>query len=328
MTMKALVCTEFAGIENLDISEIPSPQAPEAGQIHVRIRAAALNFPDRLIVAGKYQVKPPLPFVPGMELAGDVIAIGEDVAGFAPGDRISAVVTWGAFAQEIVLDASRAVKIPDDMSYELGAAFPLTYMTAWHALVHRGDMQEGDKVVILGGSGGVGMAAIDLCRHLGAHAIACASSDEKLALCREMGAETLINYAETDLRTALKEKFGRDGVDLVCDTVGGPYTEAAFRSLGYHGRHLVVGFAQGDIPRLPINLALLNERTLVGVYWGDYATRFPEMRQKVGASLTELIAKGALRPHVSETGDLDSAVAHLRSFETRSVTGKRVLTIN
>ncbi|MVA96235.1 zinc-binding dehydrogenase [Nitratireductor sp. CAU 1489] len=326
--MKALVCRDYAGVSALRIEDIPEPELSGGSMIRVRIRAAAVNFPDSLIVAGKYQVKPPLPFTPGMELAGDVIEVGADVSDFAAGDRVCAVVTWGAFAQEIVLDASRAVKLPEKMSYEQGAAFPLTYMTAWHALVNRGQMKPGDNVLVLGASGGVGMAALDLCRHFGSHAIAGASSEEKLAACASMGAGTLVNYKEASLRETLKEKFGSAGIDIVLDMVGGDLAEPAFRSLGYGGRHLVVGFAQGSIPRLPLNLALLNERNILGVYWGSYAERNAGARTQVGALLTDLIVRGSLRPHVSDTGTLDSAVELLLRFQERSVIGKVVLTIN
>lgn len=326
--MKALVCNEFAGVSALALDDIPSPTITGDGQIKVRIRSAALNFPDSLIVAGKYQVKPSLPFVPGMELAGDVLETGSAVTDLVPGDRVSAVVTWGAFAQEIVLDASRAVKLPDEMSYDLGAAFPLTYMTAWHGLVNHGRVKEGDKVLILGASGGVGMAALDICRHLGAHTIACASSDGKLAVCHDMGAQTLINYSEIPLREALKEKYGAAGVDIVLDMVGGDLTEPAFRSLGYQGRHLVVGFARGSIPKLPINLALLNERCLQGVYWGDYAERNAGARREVGGKLAGLIMQGKLTPHISGTGTLDNAKELIERFSQGSVVGKIVLTVD
>lgn len=326
--MKALVCNDYAGVSALGIKDVPVPELSGGSAIRVRIRAAAVNFPDSLIVAGKYQVRPPLPFTPGMELAGDVIEVGPDVTGFAPGDRVCAVVTWGAFAQEIVLDASRAVKLPDELSYELGAAFPLTYMTAWHALVNRGQMKPADTVLVLGASGGVGMAALDLCRHYGSRAIACASSDEKLAACAAMGADTLVNYRSVPLRDALKEKFGPAGIDIVLDMVGGDLAEPAFRSLGYGGRHLVVGFAQGSIPKLALNLALLNERSILGVYWSDHAGRNPGARAEAGAFLADLIARGALRPHISATGTLETAVGLLTRFQERSVIGKVVLTID
>lgn len=326
--MKALVCREFSGVSGLEVGEIPSPEITGNAQIRVRVRAAAINFPDSLIVAGRYQVKPPLPFVPGMELAGDVVDVGADVVDFSPGDRVCAVVTWGAFAQEAVFDASRAVRLPAEMSYEDGAAFPLTYMTAWHALVNRGGVKAGDKVLVLGSSGGVGMAALDLCRHFGAHAIACASSEEKLAICREAGAQTLINYAETPLRDTLKEAFGTAGIDLVVDMVGGDMTEAAFRSLGYQGRHLVVGFAQGDIPGLPVNLTLLNERSLLGVYWADYAQKHPGARAALGATLCDLIMQGRLKPYISDRGTLETAIDLLKRFEARSAVGKLVLSID
>lgn len=324
--MKALVCREFAGIEALKVEEIETPK-PGPGQVRIRVRAAALNFPDKLIVEGRYQVKPPLPFVPGMELAGDVVELGEAVDGFAPGDRVAAVVTWGALAQEAVVDADRVVHLPDALSYERGAAFPLTYMTAWHGLVTRGGLKPAEKVVILGAAGGVGMAAIDICRHIGAHAIACARGEEKLAFCSRMGAAETIDYATQDLRAELKARFGREGVDMVLDMVGGDLAEPAFRSLGHDGRHLVVGFAQGDIPRLPMNLALLNERRLIGVLWSDHASRNPGARQALGAKLAALIKEGALSPHIDETGALEETVRLLQTFRDRKVVGKQVVVL-
>ncbi len=322
--MKALRCNEFSGIDALSIEDVAPLKMPD-GHLRVRVHAAGMNFPDGLIVAGRYQVKPDLPFTPGMELSGEVVEVGNAVEGFAVGDRISAVVTWGAFAEEAVVEASRAIKIPEAMDWNIAAAFPLAYMTAWHGLLNRAGMLGSDRVLVLGASGGVGLAALDICRYIGAQAIAAASSSEKLTVCSDYGAHHLINYAKEDLRSALKERFGRAGLDIVCDPIGGDHFEAAFRSLGYGGRHLVIGFAGGAIPSLPVNLTLLGERNLIGVYWADYANRNHGARQSLGTKLADLILEGELHPKIARIGTLEEASDMLRSFSERTVVGKLVI---
>ncbi|MEO4042171.1 NADPH:quinone oxidoreductase family protein [Hoeflea sp. CAU 1731] len=322
--MKAIRCNEFSGIDALSIEDV-APDKLLDNHLRVKVHAAGINFPDSLIVAGRYQVKPELPFTPGMELSGEVVEVGNAVEGFAVGDRVSAVVTWGAFAEEAVVEAERAFKIPEALDWNIAAAFPLAYMTAWHGLMNRAGMSAGDRVLVLGASGGVGLAALDICRHIAAQAIAAASSFDKLKVCADYGAQHLINYAEQDLRSVLKEQFGRAGLDIVCDPVGGDHFEAAFRSLGYGGRHLVIGFAGGAIPNLPVNLALLGERNLMGVYWADYANRNHGARPVLGAKLAGLILDGKLDPKIARIGTLDEAVEMLHTFSKRTAVGKLVI---
>ena len=239
------------------------------------MKAASVNFPDVLIIQNKYQFRPPLPFSPGSELAGVVKAVGPEVRDFRPGDRVMAFTTYGAFAEEMKTEATRLIPLPKAMDFVTGAAFLLTYGTSDHALRDRGALQEGETLLVLGAAGGVGLAAIEIGKALGARVIACASNEDKLAVCRSHGADAAINYAAEDLRERIKALTEGRGVDVVYDAVGGPYSEPAFRSLAWRGRHLVVGFAAGEIPRLPLNLPLLKGASLVGVFWGDFARREP-----------------------------------------------------
>src|SRR6187455_1778576 len=272
--MKAVLCKQFGPPESLVVEELPSPKAG-AGEVVVSVKAASLNFPDVLIIQNKYQFKPPLPFSPGSEMSGLVKEVGEGVKGYKPGDRVIAFTTYGAFAEEVKVEASRLVPIPDGMDYNSAAAFMLTYGTSDHALRDRGALKAGETLLVLGAAGGVGLAAIDIGKALGARVIACASSEEKLAVCRSHGADAGINYATEDLRERIKVLTEGRGVDVVYDAVGGPYSEPAFRSLAWRGRLLVVGFAAGEIPKLPLNLALLKGASAVGVFWGDFARREP-----------------------------------------------------
>jgi NADPH2:quinone reductase len=309
----------------LTVEELPSPQ-PGAGEVVISMNAASLNFPDVLIIQDKYQVKPPLPFSPGSELAGVVISVGDGVTRVRPGDRVMAVTTYGAFAEEVKTHESRVLPLPDGMSFETGAAFLLTYGTSDHALVDRGALQSGETLLVLGAAGGVGLAAIEIGKVLGARVIACASTDQKLAVCREHGADETINYASEDLRERIKQLTGGNGVDVVYDAVGGPSTEAAFRSTAWRGRLLVVGFASGEIPKLPMNLPLLKGSSIVGVYWGDWTRREPEAFAARVRQLGEWYRAGKLKPHISATLPLERAAEALRMMASRQVTGKIVLT--
>jgi NADPH2:quinone reductase len=291
----------------------------------VSVKAASVNFPDVLIIQNKYQFKPPLPFSPGSELSGVVKEAAPDVAGFKPGDKVIAFTTYGAFAEEVKTEASRLVPMPQGMDYPQAAAFLLTYATSDHALRDRGALRAGETLLVLGAAGGVGLAAIEIGKALGARVIACASSEDKLAVCREHGADEGINYAAEDLRERIKALTGGRGVDVVYDPVGGPYSEPAFRSLAWRGRLLVVGFAAGDIPRLPLNLALLKGASAVGVFWGDFAKREPEAFAESVRQLGRWYAAGKLRPHVSQTFPLARAADALKLMAARQVKGKIVL---
>jgi NADPH2:quinone reductase len=325
--MKAVLCKQFGPPESLLIEELPSPRAG-AGEVVVSMRAASLNFPDVLIIQNKYQFKPPLPFSPGSELAGVVKEVGEGVHGYKPGDRVLAVTTYGAFAEEVKVDAARLVPIPAGMDFNSAAAFLLTYGTSDHALRDRGQLRAGETLLVLGAAGGVGLAAIEIGKALGARVIACASSADKLQVCRQHGADDLINYATEDLREKIKELTGGRGVDVVYDPVGGPYTEPALRSITWRGRLLVVGFAAGDIPKIPLNLPLLKGSSVVGVFWGEFARREPKAFAASIGQLGTWFREGKLKPHVSRTFALEQAVEALRLMAARKVTGKVVLTAN
>jgi len=290
------------------------------------MKAASVNFPDVLIIQNKYQFKPPLPFSPGSELAGVVKEVGPGVQAFRPGDKVMAFTTYGAFAEEVKTEASRLIALPEGMDFIRGAAFVLTYATTDHALRDRAALAAGETLLVLGAAGGVGLAAVEIGSALGARVIACASSDDKLAVCREHGADATINYATEDLRERIKALTEGRGVDVIYDAVGGPYTEPAFRSIAWRGRHLVVGFAAGDIPKLPLNLALLKGASVVGVFWGDFARREPARFADSVRQLAEWYAAGKLRPHVSETFPLEKAAEALKLMAARKVKGKVVLT--
>jgi NADPH2:quinone reductase len=293
----------------------------------VSVKAASVNFPDVLIIQNKYQFKPPLPFSPGSELAGVVKEVGEGVKAFRPGDKVIAFTTYGAFAEEVKTDAARLLPLPEGMDFPSGAAFLLTYGTSDHALRDRAALKAGETLLVLGAAGGVGLAAVEIGKALGARVIACASTDDKLAVCKEHGADATINYAAEDLRERIKALTDGRGVDVVYDAVGGAYTEAAFRSIAWRGRLLVVGFAAGDIPKLPLNLALLKGAAVVGVFWGDFARREPKQFAESVRQLGAWYREGKLRPHVSQTLPLAQAAEALKLMAARKVKGKLVLTV-
>ena len=326
MAMKAVVCKQFGPPESLAFEELPSPR-PGPGEVVISVRAASVNFPDVLIIQNKYQFKPPLPFSPGSELAGVVKEVGAEVRNVQPGDRVMAFTTYGAFAEEAKTEATRLVPLPAAMDFVTGAAFLLTYGTSDHALRDRAALQSGETLLVLGAAGGVGLAAIEIGKALGARVIACASSEEKLAVCRGHGADATIDYAAEDLRERIKALTDGRGVDVVYDAVGGPYSEPAFRSLAWRGRHLVVGFAAGEIPKLPLNLALLKGASLVGVFWGDFARREPRALAASLAQLARWYGEGKLRPHVSQTLPLEQAPRAIRLLASRQAKGKVVLTV-
>ena len=322
--MKAVLCKAWGGPETLVLEEVASPK-PGAGEVVIDVKAAGVNFPDTLIIKNKYQIKPPLPFSPGAELAGVVKETGAGVTRFRPGDRVIALVNWGAYADECVAPADRLVAMPPALDFAIAAAFTLTYGTAWHALKDRGSLRAGETLLVLGAAGGVGLAAVEIGKALGARVIAAASSDEKLALCRSHGADETINYAAQDLRARLREIVGEKGVDVVFDPVGGSYAEPAFRSTGWRGRYLVIGFANGEIPRIPLNLALVKGSSIVGVYWGDWTRREPEAAAAAMNELLGWLAAGKLKPHLSGRYPLARAVEALTVLGSRRATGKLVI---
>jgi NADPH2:quinone reductase len=324
--VKALLCTQFGPPDRLELRDLPSP-APDRGQVVVSVKAASVNFPDVLIIENKYQFKPPLPFSPGSELAGIVKEVGADVAHVKPGDRVMAFTVYGAFAEEIVLDAFRVLPMPDGMDFQTAAALLLTYGTMDHGLRDRGALQGGETVLVLGAAGGIGIASIEIAKALGARVIACASTSEKLAVCREHGADETIDYATEDVRERIKALTAGRGVDVIVDPVGGAFTEPALRSIAWRGRLLVVGFAAGDIPKIPLNLVLLKGCSIVGVFWGDFLRREPQAFVQSVAQLGGWFREGKLRPHISSTFPLDRAAGAIELMAARKVIGKVVITV-
>jgi len=322
--VRALLCTQLGSIDALAVHDLPSPRAG-AGQVVVDVKASALNYPDALMVKGLYQVKPPLPFAPGAELAGVVKEVGEGVTALRAGDRVVGFPGYGGFAEEVVMPADRLTRLPDALAFDLGAAFGLAYCTSLHALQECARLAAGESLLVLGAAGGVGLAAVEIAKVMGARVIAAASTDEKLAACRRAGADDLINYATQDLRARLKEIAGERGVDVVYDPVGGPYSEPALRATAWGGRFLVVGFAAGEIPKIPLNLALLRERRIVGVYWGDWTRHDPAGQARNFEQLVQWVAGGRIHPLISDRVDLADAVGALQRMTRREVVGKIVV---
>ena len=321
--MKAIVCHEFGPIEQLSWEERPDPAAG-TGEVLIEIRAAGVNFPDGLMVRGEYQVKPPHPFTPGSEIAGVVRAVGDGVSNFAPGDRVVAMCGLGGFAEMAAVTAERVLKIPETMSFEVASGFMLVYGTSLHGVADKGRLKAGETLLVLGAAGGVGLAAVEIGAAMGARVIAAASSDEKLELARAHGAELGINYTTHDLKSELK-KLVPGGVDVAYDPVGGALTEAAVRGLAWGGRLLVVGFAAGDIPKLPLNLLLLREAEAIGVFWGAFTQRDPAHHARNIAQLMGWVADGKLKPHVSAKFHLSRASDALAEVMQRRAQGKVVL---
>jgi len=322
--MKALMCEAFGPIETLQVREVPSP-VPGPKQLLIQVMSAGVNFPDALMVQGRYQVRPPLPFAPGAEIAGVVKALGADVKNFALGDRVMALVSTGGFAQECVADAARTLPLPQGMDFDTGAALMLTYCTSLHALKDVGALRPGETLVVLGAAGGVGVSAIEVGKAMGARVIAAASSEDKLALCRQVGADETINYSTENLKDRINELTGGKGADMVYDPVGGSYTEQALRAIAWRGKLLVIGFAAGDIPKIPLNLALLKERQILGVYWGDSTKHDPAGHQANLRQLEAWFVEGRIRPVVSERFPLERGREAIALIANRGAKGKIVV---
>ncbi|MBN3814586.1 NADPH:quinone oxidoreductase family protein [Paraburkholderia sp. Ac-20347] len=321
--MRAIRCNQYGPPDTLSIEELPD-LVPGAGQVVIDVKAAAVNFPDVLIIENKYQVKPQLPFTPGAEVAGVVRAAGEGVK-LAPGTRVVAYVGNGGFAQQAIAEAGACVPLPEGADFATAAAFTLAYGTSHHAVVDRAALRAGETMLVLGAAGGVGLAAVEIGKALGARVIAAASSEEKLEVCRRFGADATINYTTEDLRERIKALTDGKGPDVIYDPVGGEYAEPAFRSIGWRGRYLVVGFANGEIPKLPLNLALLKGASLVGVFWGDYARREPKNNAAAFAEMVGWIGEGKLKPYVSKRYSLEETAQALKDMASRKVTGKIVI---
>jgi NADPH2:quinone reductase len=323
--MRAILSKAPGLPDTLVLEDVPSP-TPGKGEIVVSVKAVGVNFPDFLIIQDMYQYKPQRPVSPGGEISGVVKAVGDGVTQFKVGDKVFGSTGAGGMAEEILVPANRMNALPDFMPFEEAAALLMTYGTSHYALKDRAKIQKGETLLVLGAAGGVGLAAIEIGKVLGARVIACASSEEKLAVCREHGADATINYAAEDLRERIKSLTDGKGVDVVYDAVGGPYSEPAFRSLAWRGRLLVVGFAAGEIPKLPLNLALLKGASVVGVFWGDFARREPQQFADSARQLGQWYREGKLKPHVSQTFPLDKAADALKLMAARQVKGKVVIT--
>ncbi|MCP5334897.1 MAG: NADPH:quinone oxidoreductase family protein [Oceanospirillaceae bacterium] len=322
--MKAILCKQPGPAHSLTIEDIPSPQVTGSG-VKIRVHAAGLNFPDTLIIQGKYQIKPNFPFAPGGEMAGEVLEVGEKVTRFKAGDRVMGLTGYGAFAEEIVVAEQNLVALPQEMNYEQGAAFSMVYGTSYYALKQRANLQPGETLLVLGASGGVGLATVELGKAMGARVIACASSDEKLAIAKAAGADDLINYNKDDLKEAVKTLTKGQGANVIYDPVGGDYSEQALRAIAWEGRHLVIGFAAGDIPKMPLNLTLLKGCQIIGVFWGAFTMRDPQANYRNMLELLELFKQHKINPHISKRFAFHEYAAALNCLSERTATGKIVL---
>ncbi len=322
--MKAVVCHAYGPPESLVVEDIESSK-PGKGQVVVAVKACGINFPDTLIIQGKYQFKPAMPFSPGGEVAGIVKEVGEGVERVQVGDRVIAFTGWGGFAEEAAIDAARLIPMPANLDFITAAAFVMVYGTSHYALKDRAQIRPGETLLVLGAAGGVGLAAVELGKAMGARVIAAASTDEKLEICKQHGADETINYAAEDLRERIKQLTAGKGVDVVVDPVGGNYSEAALRGIAWNGRFLVIGFTAGDIPRIPLNLTLLKGCSIVGVFWGAFTEREPQRNQEHLHELMSWFASGKIKPHISAVYPLAQAAQALNDMMERRVTGKVVL---
>ncbi|MBA2286139.1 MAG: NADPH:quinone oxidoreductase family protein [Ktedonobacteraceae bacterium] len=324
--MRAVLCKEFGPPESLVLEEV-EPLKPGKGQVVIGIRACGLNFPDALMIQGKYQFRPPMPFSPGSEVAGIIKEVGEGVTSVKQGDRVIAVTGSGGFAEEIIAAEAKLISIPAGVDFVTAAAFTMAYGTSYHALKDRAHLASGNSLLVLGAAGGVGLAAVEIGKFLGARVIAAASTDEKLAICKQYGADEVINYTTEDLKERVKSLTRGQGVDVTFDPVGGNYAEAALRSTGWKGRYLVIGFASGEIPRIPLNLTLLKGSSIVGVFWGAFTEREPQRHQQNLQELLTLLSEGKLKPHISATYPLEQAATALDDMMQRKVQGKAVVLV-
>ena len=324
--MKAFVCTEFGPVDNCGVQEI-DPKPMEKDHVLIEVKSASLNFPDALMVEGRYQVKPSLPFSPGMDLAGIVKQVGEEVTHVSAGDRVIAFSGVGAFAEMCLASREKVVPMPDGMSFDAAAAYGITYATAIHAFQDCGRLKPNETALVLGAAGGVGLASIEVAKAMGARVIAAASTDEKLALARKLGADMTINYSNENLRARTLELTDGKGVDVICDPVGGDYTMDAFRAAAWGGRLLVIGFAAGDIPKIPLNYALLSEREIVGVFWGAWAARDREGQRRNMETMARWFSEGKINPVIDSTVSLSQIPEAMKRLTNRKVKGKVVVKI-
>ncbi len=325
--MRALVCKEYGPPESLVIEERDDP-VPGEGEVLVDVAAAGINFPDVLSIAGQYQVKTPTPFIPGNEAAGVIIEVGDGVTRYKAGDEVIVATRGDAFAEKCVASEMMIIPLPKGLTLEQGAGYSVTYGTSYHALKQSADLQPGETVLVLGAAGGVGITAVEIAKAMGARVIAAASTAEKLEFAKSAGADELVNYSEVPLKETVKELTGGEGVDVVYDPVGGDLAQEALRALAWHGRYLVIGFASGDIPKFPANIALLKEASIIGVWWGTWAGKNPKAQMQNVQEMAALVATGQLKPRVSEQFALDDYVAAFGAITGRRALGKVVLTMS
>lgn len=324
--MRAVLCTEYGSHDKLVLDDAPDP-TPGPDQVLIDVHAASLNFPDLLVIRGEYQFKPEPPFVPGAEAAGVIATLGEGVTGFAVGQRVTSFGVAGAFAERRVADVETVIPIPDEITFETAAAMTMAYGTAYHALVQRGQLLSGESLLVLGAAGGVGSAAVEVGKVLGATVIAAASSEEKLEFCRSIGADHTINYTTEDLRSRVREITGGHGADVMYDPVGGDLAEPAFRSTAWGGRYLVIGFAAGDVPAIPLNLPLLKVASIVGVFFGSFSAKQPQIAAANLEEITRMIVAGELNPPITETFPLERVVDAFELMTSRRAMGKIILQV-
>jgi NADPH:quinone reductase len=325
--MKAVLCKEYGPPESLVLEEVESPR-PDRGQVVIDVKACGVNFPDTLIIQGKYQFKPAMPFSPGSDVAGIVKEVGEGVTSVKVGDKVIASTGWGGFAEEVAANANVLIPMPAGMNFITASSFVMAFGTSHYALKDRGQLKPGETLLVLGAAGGVGLAAVEIGKVMGARVIAAASTDEKLEVCKQHGADEGINYATEDLRTRIKDLTRGNGVDVIFDPVGGNYSEPALRGMAWGGRHLVIGFANNEIPRIPLNLTLLKSCSLVGVFWGAFVAREPQRNQEYLQELFTWFATGKIKPLISATYPLEQAVDALNDIIHRRVKGKVVIVNN
>jgi len=323
--MRAVLCKELGKPEDLVIEEVPSP-VPKEGEVRIGVHAASINFADTLIIAGLYQVKPPLPFTPGLEVAGEVLEVGPGVKRFKLGDRVAATFYHGGYAEEAVAPVSQVFPIPDKMDYVSAAAFPIAYGSSHVALTHRANLQAGEVLLVHGAAGGLGLTAVEIGKHLGATVIATASTPAKLEVTAQYGADYLINYKEEEFRDRVKEITGGKGADVIFDPVGGDVFDQSLRCINWEGRLLVIGFTSGRIPKVSVNLPLVKNFSVVGVYWGAYAERQPQVITDSMATLMGWYVEGKLKPHISKTYPLEQVATALNFLIERKSTGRVILT--
>lgn len=324
--MKAMLCEKYGPPENLVMRDIDSPKIRK-GHVRIAVKSCGINFPDTLMIEGKYQVKPPLPFAPGAEVSGTVFEVGEGVTNFKIGDRVLAMILCGGLSEEVVVPENAVVPIPDSMDFDTAAGFMLTYGTSYHALKQRAALQPGENLLVLGAAGGVGLAAVELGKAMGANVIAAASTDEKLQIAHKQGADALVNYQQGSLKEQVKKLTSLKGADVIYDPVGGDLFDEAVRLMNWNGRYLVVGFAAGRIPELPVNLALLKGFSLVGVFWGTFTLREPEANAQNCKELMALFEQGKIKPLISETFPLVCAGDAMYRLIQREAVGKVVVKV-